>query len=428
VFELNKMDSWNDISFNVNLIHTAKVLLNFIKKIDRLGNLYEGAHFYKALYRYENIWLPILEYNQKNIFLIPPIGVEYIWYLHALSPTNYADCGYYLNHFKMSFPDNHILEESKKVWEKFTDSYKYDYMRDEVRHKFYNSTIKNDFLSASLRQITFAYQVSLNHFENEEFLSKGVERYKKFLFLKLKFPNLILNPCNLINLIWRAHILNINEYRTDTEKLFGKLLSYDGTIIDRFLVDKMQKQIWKENYNEDFFQSGAGFRGTRRALSSRLCDPQTLSNVDFTFKVENIIIQCKSQKETQPSLFNIKLFNLNTAEEIVSKNIQTNIPSGRKIRHESLLMGKTIGAEDKFILTTIVKKPNSSFLESCPYISTNNLILHRSNTEIIIPKENNLIETQTHEFNFLDKNQMHSKSSKSIFFIISDCYFYLSCY
>ena len=396
------MDSWSDISFNVDLVNTAKKLLCFIKKIDRLANLYEGVHFYKALFRYEQIWLPILENNKENKHLVPPIDVEYIWYLHALLPTSYVDYGYAMNHLKISFLNIQTFEDSKEIWGKASDLYKYDYMKDEIRHEFFNSTIKSDFLSASLRQRRFAYQVSLNHFDNEEFLRRGVERYKKFLFLKLKFPNLILNPCNLINLIWRAHILNINEYKNDTEMIFGKLLPFDGTLIDRWLVDPMQKKIWKDNYNEEFFQPGAGFRGSKRSLSSRLCDPQTLTNVDFTLKVENIIIQCKSGKENFSSIFNIKLLNLNTTEEILSKNIQTNVPSGRKIRHESLLMGKSLGINDTFILTTVIKD-SKRFCFSCPLLQKSEILLHRSNTEITIPKENNLIETQIHEFSFLDQ-------------------------
>lgn len=394
------MDSWNDISFEVNIANTAKFLLNFIKKIDQL-NLYEGVSFHRALYRYEQIWLCILKNNNEKKFIVPPLDVQYIWYLHILSPTSYVDFGYPMDYL-MKIQSNEI-QNSNEVWEKFSNM-PYDYTKDESRQETFKSKIKYDFISASLRQRLFVYQVSLNHFENEDFLARGLERYKKFLFLKKTNPKLFLMPCFLINLIWCAHIFHLNEYKIDTEKIFGQLLPYDGAIVNRLItIDEIQMKLWRDSYNEDFFQAGAMFRGTRRALSSRLCDPQTLTNVEFTLKVENIFIQCKSGKliDALSPVFEITLYNLvnHMSEEIVNERIETNNLIKKKIKPNCL---NIYTKDETIILTTVVHEKNSAFLEFCPSL-TKQFLLHKSNTEIIMPTIENTTETQIHEFNFLDK-------------------------
>ena len=244
------MDSWNEISFTVDLIETAKKQLLFIKKIDRLGNLYEGVYFLRALYRYEYIWLPLLQKIKDDNQLVPPIDVKWIWYLHLLSPTNYdaytksISCIMNINEKENELQYQH----SKEIWESFSPAVPYDYMKDASRPENIESKIGYDFAIASSKAKNFIYQVSLPHFENEDFLATGVIRYKKFLFFKKMNPNMLIVPCYLINIIWRSHQLHPIEYKNDTEQLFGMLLPYDGTIKDRCsgpILDDMTKQLWK---------------------------------------------------------------------------------------------------------------------------------------------------------------------------------------
>ena len=106
-------------------------------------------------------------------------------------------------------------------------------MLDKSKQPICRSKIKYDLEAASLRQKDFYYQVSFPHFKSDEFLMYGVERYKKFLYLKKMNPNLFVVPCYLIDIIWHSHQLHPNKYRKDVTRVLGKILPHDDSESDR---------------------------------------------------------------------------------------------------------------------------------------------------------------------------------------------------
>lgn len=65
------------------------------------------------------------------------------------------------------------------------------------------------------------YQLSLPHFQQNEYLELCLQRYKKFLYLKKLYPDQLVLPCVGIELMWRAHQLNQTAYASDTTKILG---------------------------------------------------------------------------------------------------------------------------------------------------------------------------------------------------------------
>ena len=232
------MESWNDYSFEINLVNAAKYQLAFLKRVDKLGNLYEGVYFERALYRYEFIWIPMTIKLENNLKLIPPIDVEWVKHVHMLSPTNYEKdminiTGMVPNNSLKS--DEEILlsiKYSKETWESYSNC-PFEYTKDNSKQTPFFSKIKYDLRSASSRQKSFYYQVSLPHFKTDSFLDKGIVRYLKFLYLKKLNPTMFVVPCYLIDIIWHSHQLHPIEYKKDTQRILGYLLSHDDSVNDR---------------------------------------------------------------------------------------------------------------------------------------------------------------------------------------------------
>jgi hypothetical protein len=97
--------------FSIDLVSAAKYQINFLKKIDRNGNLYEGEYFERALYRYEVIWLPMLQKYNYDEKLIAPHDVQWIWHFHMLCPTQYIEDMKSIT----NFVPNHRLKSEQEI-------------------------------------------------------------------------------------------------------------------------------------------------------------------------------------------------------------------------------------------------------------------------------------------------------------------------
>lgn len=267
-------NEWESVKLSVNLVDFTLQQLDFLSEINRLGNLYEGDFFNRALYRYESYWLSF--YSEKSLLtnedikcLIPPMDVSWIWHLHMLAPpVDYQEdcvsvCGKALddNNDIYCGRDERLRREqiTRKLWEsKFKASYDYADPLKSVDANYVSGTgkrqltssfssasesslssnsrslcrtrslkvskIKHDLAKSSKLQRNFFYQISLPHYFDRHYLQHGLDRYKKFLFLRKLNANDFSEfhvPCNLINLLWHSHRLNLREYKLDTKSCCG---------------------------------------------------------------------------------------------------------------------------------------------------------------------------------------------------------------
>ena len=116
----------NSMTFSVDLVNAAKNLRDFLELVDKIGNLCEGYYLERALYRYEVIWLPLLQAHNNDKKLIPPIDVQWVWNVHMLSPTQYIEdmksiSNFVFDHHIRSADEiKHYYEYSKQIWEKYS--------------------------------------------------------------------------------------------------------------------------------------------------------------------------------------------------------------------------------------------------------------------------------------------------------------------
>ena len=267
---------YSKIKFGVELTDAALHQLSFLHEVDRYPALFYGPVVTQAIFRYENLWLPLAAKHALEC-LAAPLDIEWIWHCHMLSPLLYQkDChvlvGCIIDHKLMTHSErSKSLEKAHKYWQEMypNDPWQIDLHGENVNPK-YTSTqrkIYYDVAAAVSRQKVFFYQVSLPHYEDHHFLQSGVIRYKKYLYMKKHNPGHFLVPCYDIDLIWHSHQLHPLIYKQDTEELLGKTFNHDDSVNDRSPGSKLAtadldtREVWKNTFNESFSMYGAMYRG-----------------------------------------------------------------------------------------------------------------------------------------------------------------------
>jgi len=64
--------------------------------------------------------------------------------------------------------------------------------------------------------------------ESEPVIQAAEERYRKFLQLVLKYPDMPLAPSRDVDEMWHLHMLHPRAYHADCLRLFGDILDHDG--------------------------------------------------------------------------------------------------------------------------------------------------------------------------------------------------------
>jgi hypothetical protein len=89
--------------------------------------------------------------------------------------------------------------------------------------------------------------------------NKAEAKYKKWLFLKLKYENVLIPPPNDIDTFWHYHILDSQAYMRDTAAIFGQYVHHYPYFGMRGKADAQKlreafentKRIYREEYGED---------------------------------------------------------------------------------------------------------------------------------------------------------------------------------
>eukprot|EP01080_Neovahlkampfia_damariscottae_P002117 gene2117-1984_t len=103
------------------------------------------------------------------------------------------------------------------------------------------------------KQVRF-HQRILNLEIDAAFMASAIDRYKKFLQLRMENPKLVVVPTIDIDLIWHAHMLDHTEYVLDCMNLFGNILNHDTKAEETRLKKNYQKtsDVWEKRFNEKY--------------------------------------------------------------------------------------------------------------------------------------------------------------------------------
>jgi hypothetical protein len=285
------------IPISVELTETAVHLWEFLKLIDNYPWLYEGLHVHNAVRRYEVYWLHLVAKIDPRYPLAAPLDIEWVWYVHMLSPYAYnRDClhrfGQVLDHRITSAKDRNIgLNNARGIWEKAypKEEFSLDLTAPPEITDTFTSKFSYDLFAAIFRQRFFNYQVALNHYRDLKFLEKGTKRYKDFLRAKLQDPDLILNGCFDVQLIWHAHLVHPTLYRDDTRKVFGEMLGHYDTEVGTGIVPWNGSPVREKNAHAPKSIPGAMYRG-----ENIIC---TREQILLTQNLEQLTLRVKLLKE-----------------------------------------------------------------------------------------------------------------------------------
>ena len=221
-------------SSSINLVEASQGLLDFLNEVDALGYLYRGQLLANAVRRYEHFWLPMAA-SENTAQIAAPLDVEWVWYLHMLSPRVYdSDC----HSLASKLVDRKVftgeqkkfaLEKSQEIWKRLYPNEPFDVDPGRVSQisAAQSSELSCDLIRAAANQRNFYYQVSLPHYSDRKFLENAVKRYKRFLRLHSSSSQEIFVPTCDIDLIWHAHLANPLAYRKECSKLFQGTLDHD---------------------------------------------------------------------------------------------------------------------------------------------------------------------------------------------------------
>ena len=96
--------TWKDVLINVDLHSPAFVYLHMLDNAWKqlATSAAGGQSLSRLVYRYEQLWLPLLANWDPGDQLEPPDDVHWVWHLHLLRPDSYA--GYCARRFGRVFP------------------------------------------------------------------------------------------------------------------------------------------------------------------------------------------------------------------------------------------------------------------------------------------------------------------------------------
>lgn len=92
-----------------------------------------------------------------------------------------------------------------------------------------------------------------------EAIQRAEHRYKKFLFLVLKYPDLPLAPSRDVDEMWHLHMLHPRSYFADCSLLFGDILDHDGgfgseqhELPELINLFNQTASLWEQEFGEPY--------------------------------------------------------------------------------------------------------------------------------------------------------------------------------
>lgn len=280
------------VNLHCDLIANSFLHRAFLEKIHQEVVTLLNPLPHESLRRYRDLWLP-LAYNHPRFILIPPPDIAWLWHCHRLAPREYVN---YIEHrfgvasiveanppFAVQTANEQSLEmctslATRELWCQVYANEPFFLLKIN-NHNLPNLHPKKkdmdlmsgfDLVGSSQRQSTLLWQVSGKEYLDAAFLQQARHHYIKFLKLgqKAAARGVLLIPTMSIDWMWHTHILSsVTMYHRDCVAVLGATLHHDDSQTERSpgsiqdLAYQATKQLWMEEYGEDYAISGGLYRG-----------------------------------------------------------------------------------------------------------------------------------------------------------------------
>lgn len=78
----------------------------------------------------------------------------------------------------------------------------------------------------NFERLKFKYTESSESEMSEEEWNRAELEYRRFMSLKVLYPNQALVPSKIVDAVWHVHILDTRAYRQDCETVFGRFIDH----------------------------------------------------------------------------------------------------------------------------------------------------------------------------------------------------------
>jgi len=283
-------NTWKDVFINVDLHALSSVYLDTLDTWKEFTkSAASGNKLTRLVYRYEQLWLPLLASWNPNDEVEPPNDVHWIWHLHQLLTVSYSS--YCVRRFGRVLPHRlrtlhpvqmvAAVQQTAGAWRQRYPEEPFDLPAGEEWTKnddnfvgYAPSPLVDLLTDIARREVDFTYQVALPHMRDANFLYAAVERYRKLLLLRRLRASefsIIALPVDILLMI-RVHALHPTQFIVDMRQLFGD--STEAVIIDWASLEYdsppptivyQSDNVWQQEFgrNEALFVDGSGLRGRR---------------------------------------------------------------------------------------------------------------------------------------------------------------------
>jgi hypothetical protein len=239
--------------------------------LNRGSSLYlSPAMLSVAVFRYEELWLPMVAQKNDEKGLVPPVDVAWVWHLHRLNPLGYAafclerfgtvvDPG--ASAFRLQSADHveaaadHCVH-TRDVWARAYPAEPF-FLTAGATPTASESSLVEPIVATAGRQSSFLWQVSHASYSCESFLAAAIERYDKFLRLMgiHGYKTFFAVPSYDVDLCWHTHMLACSSsYLEETRVRAGEAVDHDDSVNERHEGSKLDKgwnntqALWHQTY------------------------------------------------------------------------------------------------------------------------------------------------------------------------------------
>lgn len=281
------------VANDIDLAHSAVQYRELQQQVDQhnQGALYgPSALLDKALWRYVNVWLPLLAKCPESA-VIPPLDVMWVWLCHMLAPIPYYhDCvrgfGKLLPRTVLRTPGAVQLAKcsSRTTWELHsTEPWDppgpLDNAPEPVHYSSFRPGVTDgrcvhyNIRGSANRQAQACWNMSRPQFGRAEWHRHSVVRYVSFLRLQrhkqdAQDPWSLLTPTYDIDCVWHAHMSYPQLYAAHTEQIAGHRVNHDDGFNDRGgKLDEaasVTQELWLAKLGVPYWRAGGMYRNFPR--------------------------------------------------------------------------------------------------------------------------------------------------------------------
>ena len=272
------------------LIPASQELIRILHAADIIPSLHTNDGLRQAIHRYA-VWMTVLEnIGEGALDLSPPNDIFFIWIVHKLAPLKYYNDCMRIHGRLLDVQRSETLLEiqqqnTKELWPPDEPWTLVESLASQSCSSS-NTLYSCDLFASAKKQFDFLFQISRPQFLNEEYLTRSLDRYRRFTQLATQPGGVeFAVPTYDIDLMWHSHMIDVLSYRNYFLNSAGFVLNHDdgsSSQIEKILLKKYKEtsDAYETTFNMPYVLCGCEKMSPTRptewkykdSLSEMLCE------------------------------------------------------------------------------------------------------------------------------------------------------------